>query len=439
MLFGYSIAATTTENNWVHECVCQAVRGIHGLVDANQVFPVWPNLLPMAYREVLKRRKKLCEFLKAYDVAVRTLAKAERDFVLAALESENRIPELLSGTADCARMDELPQIVREPIAALFNYAFDILGPRELNVRTPHYAAIHRVLATPVCPFCGICFLSSPGGPQEDLDHYLARSIYPFAAANLRNLVPMCHDCNTKYKLDADMVRCSNAARRMAFDPYNFTAKVKISVEGSKPFIKEEGAMLDAQHWTVAIIPQTPEVQTWNDVFSVCERYKRNHLQPWYKRWVDNFIKYARKSMGVYSEQGLIDMLRSHEENLEDEGISDRAFLKAAVFRMLRLHCEAGYQDALDHLRGWLYPPTDALVAASEAQPEVEHSNTSESTQLDTIPLPLIALGPLSGTSEIPTHAPSLLPAESVSVAASETTTNPLEEANSLRFTKVPRD
>jgi len=38
-----------------------------------------------------------------WDVAVRPLAKDERDAVLWALESENRIPELLSGTATCAR------------------------------------------------------------------------------------------------------------------------------------------------------------------------------------------------------------------------------------------------------------------------------------------------------------------------------------------------
>ncbi len=61
-------------------------------------------------------------------------------------------------------------------------------------------------------------------------------------------------------------------------------------------------------------------------------------------------------MGVYSDERLIDMLRWYEEELEKQGLGDRAFLKAAVFRMLRRHCEARHQEALDHLREWIYPP-----------------------------------------------------------------------------------
>jgi hypothetical protein len=365
MLFGYPLAAT--QNNWFHECMCHALRTIHALADANKRYPAWPGVLPIAHRKTLRRRERLRGLLKAYYVAVRQLAKVERDFVLEALESENRIPELLSGAADCARKDELPLGVQEPIVELFKFAFDILGPRDLNVRGPHYAIIHKSLAAPMCPFCGTSYLNGPDGPQEDLDHYLARTIYPFAAVNLRNLVPMCHSCNSRHKLAADMVRRADRSRRVAFDPYNCSIVISVSVDDSKPFT---GGIEDQQAWRVELIPETPEVKTWDEVFSVRERYRRDHLIPWYKSWVGTFVSFAQKSMGAYSDRRLIDMLRSYEESLEELGLCDRGFLRAAVFRMLRRHCEAGCREALDHLREWIYPPTvDTIAATPKSAPD----------------------------------------------------------------------
>src|SRR5580704_16414510 len=134
MLFGYPIAAT--QNNWFHDCVYQTVQNIHVLVDANRRYPKWPGVLPEAHQNTLRRRDKLDELLKAYYAALRQLTKGDRDFVLGALESENRIPDLLSGTADCVRRSQLPLSVQVPIVQLFTYAFDILGG--LDLRSPHY-------------------------------------------------------------------------------------------------------------------------------------------------------------------------------------------------------------------------------------------------------------------------------------------------------------
>src|SRR5688500_16096910 len=48
VLFGYPLAAT--HNNWLHDCVCETVRNIHATVDAGRRYPVWPQILPDAYR-----------------------------------------------------------------------------------------------------------------------------------------------------------------------------------------------------------------------------------------------------------------------------------------------------------------------------------------------------------------------------------------------------
>lgn len=43
-----------------------------------------------------------------------------------------------------------------------------------------------------CPICGI-------GPAKELDHYLAKAHYQVFAIYVRNLVPICHDCNNSKK------------------------------------------------------------------------------------------------------------------------------------------------------------------------------------------------------------------------------------------------
>lgn len=348
MLFGYPIAAT--EDNWLHDCLCKAVRTVHASVDARKRYPGWPNVLPEGHQERLKLRTGLRDRLKAYDSAVRKLAKAERDVVLEALESENRIADLVSGACECARLDELPGIVRKPVAELFEVAFELLT--HLEVRDQHYIAIYNAAREHVCPFCGTEQFAAPGAPREELDHYLTKSRYPFAAANLRNLVPMGHKCNSSYKRASDLLWRADCERRVAFDPYNH-GTVSVSLDDSEPF---HGAKENIPNWKIRFNPDTPEVTTWDEVFSVRERYRRDHLDPDFESWLSLFAGVARRNaVRADSDAELVAALRSLEELFEDCGFQDRAFLKAAVFRMLRLHCEAGHQRLLDQLRDLVAP------------------------------------------------------------------------------------
>ncbi|QSQ27601.1 hypothetical protein JY651_22980 [Pyxidicoccus parkwayensis] len=355
MLFGYPIAAT--QNNWLHDCLCEAVRTIHASVDAKKRYPGWPSVLPKVYRETLKSRTGLRDRLKSYHSAVRRLTKAERDVVLDALESENRIGDLLSGACECARNDGLPQDIQEPVAELFEFAFGLLT--DLAVRDQQYAAIYAASSDHVCPFCGTEYFDAPGAVREGLDHYLARSRYPFAAANLRNLVPMGYKCNSNYKLASDLLRRGDGSRRVAFDPYNHT-RISVSLDDSEPF---DGTTEHTPNWMIRFDPETPAAHTWDEVFSVRERYRRDHLDPSFRSWLDQFAKIARRT-GVRgdSDAELIAVLKWLEDLYGDSGLQDRAFLKAAAFRMLRRHCEAGHQRLLKHLRNLVAQPTPLPVA-----------------------------------------------------------------------------
>jgi hypothetical protein len=64
--------------------------------------------------------------------------------------------------------------------------------------------------TEPCPYCNCNPLSivmiTPNTPQArrerallDLDHFFAKSRYPFLAVSLFNLIPSCHNCNSRFK------------------------------------------------------------------------------------------------------------------------------------------------------------------------------------------------------------------------------------------------
>lgn len=359
MLFGYPIAATT--NNWLHDCLVQAVKSIHAAMDANRRCPAWPTVFPSAHQPTLKPHRKLCKLLKAYDKAVRGLAKPDRDAVLTAVVDQNRIAELLSTTCTCVPIDGLHADVREPARNLFDFAFGLLT--DLSVRDEHYKAIYDSTVEHVCPFCGAEYFDAPGTRREDLDHYLAKSRYPFASANLRNLAPMGRKCND-YKLAKDLLHDTTGTRRVAFDPYNHTT-ISVVLDDSEPF---GGTTANTPKWVIKFAPDTPGAQTWDEVFSIRERYRKNHLDKDFERWLTGFQNWARSAnLHADTDDKLVDALRRHEDYWVASGIQDRAFLKAAVFRMLRHHCEQGHQRLKDQLRDLVAPlqKIDAVVSTKE--------------------------------------------------------------------------
>jgi hypothetical protein len=62
-----------------------------------------------------------------------------------------------------------------------------------DVRGKYYDKILNLAQGGKCPICGI-------GQVSNLDHYLAKSIYPTYTVTPVNLIPVCRDCNF-YKLD----------------------------------------------------------------------------------------------------------------------------------------------------------------------------------------------------------------------------------------------
>ena len=351
MLFGYPISATAT--NWLHECLCEILRSIHASLKPATTLPDWPEIIPELYRKRLHRRTGLKDRLNTYRAALENLTLGQQEQILQALHDQNEIALLLSCQHNCKAITDLPQPIREPAKELFKFAFELLT--DLEIRDKHYKVIYDAVPSHTCPFCGCENFDAPRIPREALDHYLAESKYPFAASNLRNLVPMGNKCNSRYKLAKDILIRDDGTRRKSFDPYNSTG-IKLSLENSQPFAGTPTTIGQAPRWQIEFESNTEEVLTWDEVFHIRERYEKDVLDPKFKSWLDDFKHWCKSAKILpnsdqeFSDQELVDGIDRYATLYEEMGISDRAFLKAAVFRMLHTHCNNGDRRLISFIR-----------------------------------------------------------------------------------------
>lgn len=291
----------------------------------------------MPYRAKLSSRHGLRDRFVEYASALNMLDTDKRKAVLAAVVAQNKIADLLAGQCDCLSLGDLAVDIREPAKSLFTFAFELLT--ELGIRQHQYKIVCDGVPERICPFCGCENLEAPGLPQEDLDHYIPRSKYPFAAANLHNLAPMGGRCNSSYKRTQDPLRRDDGLRRRAFDPYSAEG-VKISFENSVIDELTTGPLVS--DWVIDLVPGTEEVQTWDEVFHVRKRWRENFLdEKTFNKWLDGFKSFCKRScMHITDDTQLVEAIKNYQGYLSDCGFQGHAFLKAAAFQLMFRKCEA---------------------------------------------------------------------------------------------------
>ncbi|HEY9606487.1 MAG TPA: hypothetical protein V6C85_33070, partial [Allocoleopsis sp.] len=340
--------------NWLHECLGQILQAIHNNLASGNTLACWTEIISEPYRSRLQRRLKISEKsnpkrlslgdkLNNYQTSIKKLTAPERNRILQAFNDQNNIALLLSGDCTCEAITDLPKSIHKPVKILFESAFELLT--DLEIRNQHYKLIYDAASYHTCPFCGCEYFDAPDAPREALDHYLPEHKYPFAAANLRNLVPMGNKCNSRYKLAKDILKRDDGTRRKSFDPYNH-GTITISLNNSQPFagtIGKTGEPLPK--WEIDFGSNSEEVTTWDDVFHIRQRYERDVLDEAFNSWLNGFRSWCRHPRRNIpnSDQELVDAIEGYAMYHESLGFEDRAFLKAAVFRMLHFHCQRGDQ------------------------------------------------------------------------------------------------
>jgi hypothetical protein len=328
-----------TGANWLHDCLVEVLVRVHGDLRAGNEPPAWPEILPVRYRSPIRSRRSLKAGVANYVAASRTLSDLEHDRALSALSAQNRIEELLANEAECERVEALPVAIQEPLGGLFAAAFRLLG--ELEIRDAHEERLIAACGRSMCPFCGAEYFE-PSGVRADLDHYLVRTLYPYASANLENLVPMGKYCNQGFKGQDDMLYDGDGERRIAYFPYG-SEVATIDLDESDP----GGGRRPS--WIVRLVPGGGRAETWDRVFQIRERYAAI-LRRDYKVFLSEFnghCCFRRQPPANKSE--LIESLELYVELQRRYGLADKAFLKAAVFDMLLKYCREGDDDLIEFL------------------------------------------------------------------------------------------
>ncbi len=157
----------------------------------------------------------------------------------------------------------------------------------------------------------------------------AKGIYPFNSVNFHNLAPMCHECNSTYKLAKDptrnidpISRKTGGTRRKAF--YSYAAAVSgIAVTvtlKTKDVTKLQPADIELQ---LNAPGREEEVEGWKEVFGIEERYKAKFCAENDGRaWLQQIVEEAENG-NVTSDQLLAMELRKAERF----PYSDANFLK----------------------------------------------------------------------------------------------------------------
>lgn len=226
--------------------------------------------------------------------------------------------------------------------------------------THRYYRDYIKLNKTVCPFCSINSYKNPQNPRrEDFDHYLCKSKYPLAAANMHNLIPMCNECNQDNKKSKDILYDSGA-RIQSFYPFSKFSCVGIeidcSIEKRYPFGKE---------WTVTLIvkdaTEQNKVDNWEKIFSIKSRLVNEIIQ-YNDEWMNQALdeKISSKFLSVDSYRDFMKDRKNKELRKFSRRSEPKALLKAAFYDFADKKSDNAYlesyirmhNESIDALTEW---------------------------------------------------------------------------------------
>jgi hypothetical protein len=322
MLYYYAVAAAN-DNNWLHGWFIEAFTTVMDAIDAGSVAPDWTTVSATYSEKLLNRpalRKDFVALVDAYNAA----SPDERAMTRVAMREQNDVL-VACVTGVSVRADALASPIAVAAIDLGERLFKLLA--ELGVRKPHYAQLWKYLPVPICPFCGQNDLDPEDLPAEDLDHYLSRKIYPFAAANLQNLAPMCSRCNMDYKGAKDVLSGTGDVQRHY--PYDVTEPGSVSLFGSGFFINGDEA---PPEWLITLSPAA-KAEEWDRIFALRKRYRRSILDNRWVDWLAEWVDVLPEHVEVTSE-ALAVHLKTWVEHWGRRGLREKAFLKAAYLALI---------------------------------------------------------------------------------------------------------
>jgi hypothetical protein len=263
----FPLPAAAAQENWVWESVDTALERSFEAIDAGCPPPPWLQVVAPEHRASLAR-EALCKGVEGVIAAYAALSPPDRARVREAQQDQRDLAALFEGQRTACVAGCLPAGIRDSLRALADAGWEVLRP--LGVRKRSYQAFYDGLEDKVCAFCGLEAFQTVDLNRESLDHYLPRSLYPFAVYDMRNLVWMSRTCNTGYKLAKDILRTNNGTRRACYDPYRAPG-VGLSLRSSTLFGRSP-----RPEWVIDLDGDAERCASWDELFKVRARW-RDHL------------------------------------------------------------------------------------------------------------------------------------------------------------------
>lgn len=349
MLFPY--VDNTDDFNWLNDCLTIMLDELLQKITNDQEILTWPACIPEVYRTKLSTKTSIRDKWSDFCNAFQELNEEQRDLVVRNFQNQNEISRLLEGEElPLVIFDELPEGIQEVSKSLFLAAFKLLSSAE--IRSSHYQDLHdKMNKNILCPFCGLEALMRPVGAENDYDHFIPKSIYPYAAANMKNLPPMGRSCNRDYKKAQNTVLDLSGNRREMFNPYG-TESASFSITDTYPL-----PSLD-EDLDVKIEFTGPERKAagWRDIFRIDERYTCE-IENRIDEYVESFAVYAKEVMKFGNTsfedldyQKLKDFLESYLRTLEKTKLTTaHLVIGYAIIEMLVKHVTDNDERVVKHL------------------------------------------------------------------------------------------
>ena len=263
--------------------------------NADSAIPFSIDLLDQDYRVLYEKRYKLHKDIeKIYNLFV-PLTSTQKDFIRRTFNNNNQIEELCSNGIEPIFYKDIAREVSEELSKTLkgfnNYLYLFLDNKKAafvknyTSATIYYKQIVKQLPASQCPFCGISRIKSERISRRDAyDHYIPKSLLPFTAINVKNLAPMCKDCNESWKRDRNPINTNKDSgdNRKAFYPFcDDLPEIEIYLDNlSLDPIDENEHHIEMRYECRGY---EDEVSTWRELFNIDERYDdvvRNDCKAW---------------------------------------------------------------------------------------------------------------------------------------------------------------
>ncbi|QXP54660.1 hypothetical protein H0I25_11235 [Cellulophaga sp. HaHa_2_95] len=197
----------------------------------------------------------------------------------------------------------------------------------------------KVNSKEICPFCGINHIKGNNySTREAYDHFIPKGIYPFNTINFKNLAPMCHECNSTYKLTKKPIYFKDdndinpiereLSRNLSFYPYS-ESKPELNFKIELKTTRIDELKIDEIVLEIESEGNEEQVESWKRIFGLDERYKALLCSPsagidWYNSIISEYENAEALSDIEGAEQYYQVILKDAKKNL----ISGTGFIKS---------------------------------------------------------------------------------------------------------------